>query len=72
MNAVQIPGTLARGEMLRLRNAAGSSIHVDAGRLWITQENEGVDYIVEAGETFVVCMGGVTLVTALRPSALAH
>lgn len=62
--------SMARGELLRLREAAGQLIRLDAGRLWITQEDEGVDYVVEPGETFRVRAGGVTLVSALRESAL--
>jgi hypothetical protein len=62
--------SMARGELLRLKEAAGQLIRLDAGRLWITHEDEGIDYVVEPGETFRVRSGGLTLVSALRQSAL--
>ena len=62
--------TMARGGLLRLKEAAGQRIRVQAGRLWVTHENEGVDYVVETGDMFIVRAGGLTLVTALRASAL--
>ncbi len=64
--------TMLRGEMLRLADAHGRLIRVQAGRLWITQDGEGTDHIVEAGQTFTIGKPGVTLITALRPSALQH
>ena len=62
--------SMARGELLRLKEAAGQVIRLDAGRLWITHEDEGIDYLVEPGESFRVRASGLTLVGALRPSAL--
>lgn len=64
--------TMLRGEMLRLADADGRLIRVQAGRLWITQEGEGADHIVEAGQTFTIGKPGVTLVAALRPSAFQY
>jgi hypothetical protein len=62
--------TMTRGELLRLKEAAGQVIRVQDGRLWITQENEGIDHVLEPGEVFTVRAGGLTLVGALRASAL--
>ena len=70
MNQLSKSITMTRGELLRLKEAAGQVIRVHAGRLWITHENEGVDYVLEPGGVFTVRAGGLTLVSALRASAL--
>lgn len=63
---------MLRGEMLRLADADGRLIRVQAGRLWITQEGERADHIVEPGQTFSIGKPGVTLITALRPSSFQY
>ena len=55
-------------EFARLDNAAGKVIHVMRGRLWITQENEAADHVLEAGSSFTVSARGRTLVGALQRS----
>ena len=63
--------TMTRCELLRLKEAAGQVIRVHAGRLWITHEDEGVDHVLEPGDAFTVHADGLTLVSALRASALS-
>lgn len=60
--------SIGTGKFARLDDAAGKVIHVMRGRLWITQEKEGVDHLVEAGDSFTISARGLTLVGALRPS----
>ena len=60
--------SIGSGKFARLDHAAGKVIHVMRGRLWITQEKEGVDHLVEAGDSFTISARGLTLVGALRPS----
>jgi hypothetical protein len=62
--------TLERGEIMSFNGPAGHVISVRAGSLWITQEGNYADYIVEAGGTFIVRSGGVTLASALTSSVL--
>ena len=61
--------TMMRGELLRLSDAAGCTLRVQAGRLWVTEEDAGVDHIVEPGQAFTAGKGGATVVSALKPSA---
>lgn len=50
--------TMIRGELLRLSDAAGCTLRVQAGRLWVTEEGAGADHIVEPGQAFTVYKGG--------------
>jgi hypothetical protein len=38
------------------------------GAIWITQERDGVDYVLEAGEIFIVTLRGLVLVQAIEPA----
>lgn len=40
------------------------------GVIWITQERDGVDYVLQAGEIFVVTLRGLVLVQALEPASV--
>jgi hypothetical protein len=62
---------LARDGLIALRDAAGTRVFCQAGSLWITQEGEVKDAVLDSGEAFTVRNGGLTVITALRTSALA-
>ncbi|HEX2980699.1 MAG TPA: DUF2917 domain-containing protein [Anaerolineaceae bacterium] len=47
----------------------GQRLTVRAGRVWITQPNDPVDHIIEAGESFTVTHPGKILVQSLCSSA---
>jgi hypothetical protein len=55
---------------MSFNDSAGHVISARAGTLWITQERDCADYIVEVGGTFVVGFGGETLASALTSSVL--
>jgi hypothetical protein len=40
------------------------------GVVWITQERDGVDYVLQEGEIFVVTLRGLVLVQALEPASV--
>jgi hypothetical protein len=40
------------------------------GAVWITQERDGVDYVLQAGEIFIVTLRGLVLVQALEPASV--
>lgn len=42
------------------------------GRVWITQENDLRDYVIEAGQAFMITQPGLVLVRALRPSHIGY
>lgn len=40
------------------------------GAVWITQECDGVDYLLQAGEIFIVTLAGLVLVQAVEPASV--
>ncbi len=42
------------------------------GSIWITQENDICDYVIEAGEAFMITRPGLVLVRALKPSSIGY
>ena len=57
---------LAKGQIIRVPDAAGSEIRVKEGSVWITQDREGADHVVGTGGSFRIDRPGVTLVSALQ------
>ena len=57
---------MARGSSLRIEDGAGITIRVRWGGAWLTQEGDGRDHYLTAGESFRLDRGGSALVTALR------
>jgi hypothetical protein len=57
---------LARGTTLTLEDARGALVRCLRGRLWITQERDQKDYVVDAGGTFRIDRDGPTVVEAAR------
>jgi hypothetical protein len=62
---------LARGSLLRIEDGREMLVHARDGCVWITQEGEGRDVLLEAGQWFRISRGGRTVVSALRDSVLA-
>ncbi|MGA8050830.1 MAG: DUF2917 domain-containing protein [Burkholderiales bacterium] len=56
---------LGRGQTLKLRDAAGGTICCRAGTLWVTEENQPRDVLLEAGACHRLSRHGVALVQAL-------
>lgn len=42
------------------------------GRLWVTQEGDIRDYLLEAGDAFMVTLPGLILVRALTPARIGY
>jgi hypothetical protein len=61
---------LERDGLIALRDASGTRVVCEGGALWITQQQDAADVVLQGGESLVVGHGGLTLVMALRPSAL--
>lgn len=61
---------LPRESVLALKEARGWRIGCLSGALWITQEGERYDAIVEAGQPFEVTRPGKTVLVALRDAKL--
>ena len=62
---------LPRGSVLRVEDGQATLVRARSGCLWITQEGERHDILLEAGQAFRISRGGCTLIAALRDSAIA-
>ena len=60
---------LSARQTLRLRDAAGSTVCALEGSVWITEENQPRDIVIENGACYRVRHAGVTLVNALSGDA---
>lgn len=61
---------LPRGQFLVLRAAAGVTVEVRSGRLWITEDGDRNDYVVESGARHRISARGPVVITAQQPSDL--
>jgi hypothetical protein len=57
--------TLPRHALHRLEGARGQLVSCLAGTLWITQQGDRRDLILEAGDDALIERDGLTLITAL-------
>ena len=64
------PVYLKERESLRIADGAGREVKCLRGALWITQEGDREDRLIDSGESFVLNRPGLSLVTALRGPAL--
>lgn len=62
---------LARGQTLKVRNGAGSTICANEGVVWITEENSGNDVLLQAGQCFRLEKPGLALVQAFDNAAVS-
>jgi hypothetical protein len=58
--------TIPRGRTLRIRDGRSLDLAVVAGSLWVTQEDDTKDVVLEAGDRFRVTRNGATLAHAFR------
>lgn len=40
------------------------------GAVWVTQERDGVDYLLREGDIFIVTLAGLVLVQAVEPASV--
>jgi DUF2917 family protein len=64
------PIHLKERESLRVHDGAGLEVRCLLGNLWITEEGERDDTIIDHGRSFVLDRAGLSLVTALGGPAL--
>lgn len=62
----ELRAVLQKGQTAGLRDALGLEIRVTEGCLWLTQECDAEDHVIETGGSFRINRPGVALVTALR------
>jgi hypothetical protein len=56
---------LESGQVLTLDDAVGVHIRPGGAKVWITEEGEGSDFVVNPGEDFIVSRAGRTVVQAI-------
>jgi hypothetical protein len=61
---------LAGDGLITLRDARDMRVTCLTGALWITEDHERRDIILEAGQSITLRRPGLTLVMALQPSSL--
>lgn len=59
---------LHRDGVIVLEDALGTQVSCLRGALWLTQEGQEDDVVLESGDSIALSSNGVTLVTALRES----
>jgi uncharacterized protein YjiS (DUF1127 family) len=71
MDLSQIAGSISlhTGQALRLENGHGRRIAVLRGKVWVTQDGNPRDIVLQAGEEFVFDRPVTTVVSALGGSA---
>jgi len=71
-SAWRIEGRIAlrSGELLRIRDGRGWTIAVAEGEVWITQDGDSRDIVIEARDRFRLERAGLSLVQALRHSRI--
>jgi hypothetical protein len=64
------PVCLAKSQAVTLTDAVGSEIKCLGGALWITQDQDPRDIVLQAGESFTLDRGGPAIVWALAASSV--
>lgn len=62
---------LERGQTLGLLDACCTSVSVQAGEIWVTQEGDRADYVLGAGERLVLQRDGLAVLQALADARVA-
>ena len=62
---------LARGQTLKVRDGAGSTICAREGVVWITEENSGNDVLLEPGQCFRLQKPGTAVLQAFDDASLS-
>ena len=64
---------LAAGQGWRLKGKRRQqTLFCLQGRMWVTQEGDICDYVLEEGDAFLVTLPGLVLVRALTPARLGY
>jgi hypothetical protein len=61
-----IETTIPKGRTLRIQDGKGLELKVVSGRLWVAQEADPNDVVLDATETYRLNRGGLTLVHAFK------
>jgi hypothetical protein len=62
---------LNRGQVLKIVDGVGSTIHAGEGTVWVTEEDRPCDVILEAGASYRLRRPGVAVIQALSRASLS-
>ncbi len=62
---------LAGGHTLKVLDGAGSTVCCNEGTVWVTEENQRRDVVLQAGACVHLKRAGLTLVQALSQASLS-
>jgi hypothetical protein len=71
MNSPQSLFELASDQQTRLHDARGWTVRAVCGTVWITQDHDLRDIVLERGDTFEIDRDGVALVTPMGEARVA-
>ena len=60
--------SLGSGDLLNLDDARGTTIRVKRGQVWVTQDGDLADHVLDAGATWAVERNGRTILQAQSPT----
>ncbi|HKB54194.1 MAG TPA: DUF2917 domain-containing protein [Ramlibacter sp.] len=64
------PVCLPKGQAALLDDARGACVRCRAGSVWVTQERDRRDIVLEPGDSLVLERDGLTVVSALSDSSI--
>jgi len=62
---------MARGTLIRVRDAAGGTISAQAGTVWINEENSRRDVLLRPGQSFRLRRRALAIVEAWTDAAIS-
>ncbi|OGB20540.1 MAG: hypothetical protein A3I66_05665 [Burkholderiales bacterium RIFCSPLOWO2_02_FULL_57_36] len=62
---------LKKHQHLRMDDACGWTVHAMTGTVWITQDGDARDIVLEAGESFVLDRGRTAILSPLNEAQVA-
>jgi hypothetical protein len=64
------PICLPQGQAALLDDARGARVHCRAGSVWVTQEGDRRDIVLEPGDSILIERDGMAVVSALRDASI--
>jgi hypothetical protein len=64
------PICLPQGQAALLDDARGARVHCRGGSVWVTQEGDRRDVVLEPGDSLVIERDGMAVVSALRDASV--
>jgi hypothetical protein len=71
LNSAESLFELASDQQTKLHDACGWTVRAVCGTVWITQDHDRRDIVLEAGDTFEIDRDGVALITPIGKARMA-